>query len=507
MFKLLYFIPICLVSLSVLAQPGNVDSSFGINGHVFLDINSAGTAYGVLIQPDKKILVSGVLDGHFAVGRFNSDGSIDNSFANGGVSTNIFPVQSKANCLALQSDGKILAGGYVDTGKNSFVIVRYKTDGTLDNSFCGSGKLTTKMNAFGRQECKAIVLQSDGKIVAAGSTGSYYYISRFWPDGKPDSSFCDTGLVYGNSNSELTNVKINSAAIQADGKILIMGAASTAYTHSTDFLAIRFKVNGQKDSTFGTNGDAVADFGGLFEEGYRGIVLSDQSILMGGYCWPSSGSNQDFALAKLKANGTMDSSFGQFGKVTTDLGGEDVGRRIALQPDGRILLAGDCNKTSTLVRFKPNGLIDSSFGINGVAKATFAPFGDRIEEVAMQPDDGKFVLVGWAQQTAPPTTIESSWLIARFEGGWGVNVKHVEASSNKVRLFPNPSSRDIHIENLTAYPVDHVDILSVDGKYVKRIDILNSQTISTDDIAPGNYHFRMFTKNSLIAVEQVSIVK
>ena len=154
---------------------GLVDTTFGTGGAVTTDVTlgHSSQAYSALLQPDGKMIAVGVANSLFALVRYNSDGSRDTTFGNGGiVTTDATPgAASQANCCALQADGKIVAVGQ---GNNQFVVSRYNTDGSRDTTFGAGGIVTTSAATIGVRTTAALAngcaLQPDGKIVSVGYT-------------------------------------------------------------------------------------------------------------------------------------------------------------------------------------------------------------------------------------------------------------------------------------------------------------------------------------------------
>ncbi|MCX5607622.1 calcium-binding protein [Streptomyces sp. NBC_00047] len=156
---------------------GSPDTGFDGDGQLLLDWGTAiDAANGVVLQPDSKIVVSGYSSEGFTTARFNTNGTPDTTFGGDGrVGTTFEAGSGVANDVALQSDGKIVAaGGGAGTGDpHDFAVVRYNTDGSLDSTFSGDGKVTTDVGPFYEddwEQGQALVIQPDGKLVVAGVT-------------------------------------------------------------------------------------------------------------------------------------------------------------------------------------------------------------------------------------------------------------------------------------------------------------------------------------------------
>ena len=301
--------------------------------------------------------------------------------------------------VAAQRDGKILVAGYAEVRNNQFALVRYNSDGNLDTSLNGSGKLTT---AVGARDChgQGMALQSDGKIVVAGysfNAGGYcsFTVLRYGADGSLDTSFADSGKVTTNIGTK--NASAESVTIQSDGKIVVAGSFNAS---NNDFAVVRYSVNGTLDTSFNKTGKATADFGA--DDFGRSVGMhGDGRIVVTGYTTKSYYSKKHCALACFKANGSLDTSFNGTGKVTTDFGGDGnaEGRSVAVQTDGKIVVAGYATAGNTekfaLARYNADGTLDTSFGGTGRVMTDVGISGSNATGVALQ-KDGKIVAAGYA---------------------------------------------------------------------------------------------------------------
>ena len=213
-------------------------------------------------------------------------------------------------------------------------------DGDLDTSFGTGGKVVTSF--LGQDDfVRSIAIQSDGKIVVAGETknGTYdeFALARYNPDGTLDTSFGNSGgKMITNSNNNGDHAR--SVAIQSDGKIVLAGAGDN--TGNDDFALYRYNTDGSLDSSFGTGGKVFTAVGSGNDFAESVAIQSDGKIVVAGYSY--NGSNDDFALVRYNTDGSLDTSFDSDGKVTTDFGaGSDVANSVAIQSDGKIVAAGN----------------------------------------------------------------------------------------------------------------------------------------------------------------------
>jgi uncharacterized delta-60 repeat protein len=305
-----------------------------------------------------------------------------------------------ANSVAAQRDGKIVVAGSVEVGGvDQFALVRYNSDGSLDTTLNGSGKMTT---AVGTGTCvgEGVALQDDGKSVVAGysfNAGGQcsFTVLRYNPAGSLDKGFGDGGKVTTSVGGK--NDSAESVVIQSDGKIVVAGY-SFIDSNNNDFAVVRYNTNGTLDPTFNETGKATADFG-AHDFGHSVAVHRDGRIFVAGYT--STDTKQECALACFKANGSLDTSFNGTGKVTTNFGGDGnaEGQGVTVQTDGKIVVAGNATVAGVqqfaLARYNADGTLDISFGGSGRVSTAVGISGNNATGVALQ-KDGKIVVAGYA---------------------------------------------------------------------------------------------------------------
>ncbi|MFN0278471.1 MAG: cohesin domain-containing protein [Pyrinomonadaceae bacterium] len=390
---------------------GSLDASFDGDGKAITQLSDPLTARprSVAIQADGRIVVAGDnnisgLNSDFALVRYNTDGSRDMSFdGDGRVFTPVSSSTDEAYAVAIQSDGKIVVAGTVfGDSTNDFAVVRYNSDGTLDMSFDGDGKVITPVGGGG-DNAYSLAIQPDGRIVVAGLSNidftPNFALVRYNANGTLDSSFDGDGKVVTQIGSIASSAY--SVAIQPDGRIV---AAGDSYNGSNnDFAVARYQTDGTLDTSFDGDGKATTPVGGGSSGAFSVALQTDGRIVAAGCieCYDFKEPFPDFAVVRYNANGTLDTSFDGDGKVITPVslhGGEDFARSVAVQTDGRIVAAGFSYDPSSddfaIVRYNVDGTLDTSFDGDGkVTTTTTADPFDSAYGVAIQ-TDGRIVAAG-----------------------------------------------------------------------------------------------------------------
>ena len=396
-----------IITSAASAQAGQLDTSFGGDGKVTTDVTARGDfASKVAIQADGKIVVVGGAswEGNpkFVILRYNADGTLDTTFGGDGrVTTDFTGAEDAAWGVAIQADGKIVAAGDAGlrTGNSRFAVARYNTDGTLDTSFGGDGKVMTQ---FTRHDdpVAGLALQADGKIVVSGGAAwntrnSNFALARYNTDGTLDTSFGGDGKVA--TDFVRRRDYANAIVVQADGKLVAGGYATYSRTNGRDRFALaRYNADGTLDTTFSSDGKLTTDFTRRNDVVLDLELQPDGRIVAVGLS-SADGSNSSFALARYTGDGTLDVSFGGDGKVRTDFSpGFDSARDAALQPDGKIVVGGTSAGSGgrfAIARYDTSGALDSTFSGDGKATTNFTRHDDFAFGLALQAD-GNFVLVG-----------------------------------------------------------------------------------------------------------------
>lgn len=333
------------MSLVRYQRDGALDTAFGNDGKVITGVGSRDdVATASAVQADGKIVVVGrslqTGSGYdFAVLRYNSDGSLDNSFGTAGKVVTDFNHQSDiARAVVIQADGKIVVGGEAMLASNTtgvdFALARYNSDGSLDSSFGNGGKLTTALKASsGADVIRSLALQTvagEQRILAAGGGGDFM-VARYTANGNLDTGFASGGKIVGLFNSSIGAV--NAVTVLPDGKAVLAGQINH------DFAVVQLTPAGALDSGFGVGGKAVNPVSASnWDEAMSVVRQADGKLLVGGWVY-TSGSSGDFAIQRYTAAGVQDGDFGTHGNVITPMAAgtlNDLAHGLVLQADERV---------------------------------------------------------------------------------------------------------------------------------------------------------------------------
>jgi uncharacterized delta-60 repeat protein len=333
-------------------------------------------------------------------------GDLDPTFGEGDgiVTTPIGSAQDSGNALEIQTDGKILVSGSSFNGlKDDFALVRYTTTGLLDTTFGGGdGIVTTSLDSFS-DTGYALGIQTDGKILVAGRShnGTDFDLAlvRYTPAGNPDTTF--------GGGDGIVTTPIGSGSdigyalgIQTDGKILVTGSSYNSGS-GDDFALVRYTDVGDLDTTFG-GGDGIVttSIGDSTDAGYAIAIQTDGKVLVAGYTYETN--DYDFALARYTSAGVLDTAFGGGdGIVTLPIGSSnDYCHALEIQKDDKILVAGSSIIGGThdfaLVRYTTGGDLDTTFGGgDGIVTTPIGSDWDTGHALGIQTDD-KILVCGSA---------------------------------------------------------------------------------------------------------------
>lgn len=370
---------------------GTLDRSFAGDGRKLIDVYGRhDRANTIAVQDDGKILMAGRASlsrsqgggpPRMTVVRLGRGGGIDDGFGrHGRVSVRRFDryLFGQAHALLVQDNGRILVGGERTLGLG---LVRLRPNGALDRSFSGDGKVkTTVLGSDVLHRVLDLAVQDDGRIVAVGVANDFddargpsdLALVRYRRNGELDTSFGDGGAVVTDFGTDARTVG-NAVAIQADGRIVVAGEVQS------NWIAARFLANGDPDPSFDDDG---VRFTAPLAIGYaKDVAIQPDGRIVTAGC-ETGGTRPRFGLVRYLTDGSPDPSFGEGGaQHEASFGPRFRGgcaSSMTLQRDGRIVLAGSAEKPDrggdlhfAVARYLPSGAMDPSFSRNGTAVTGF----------------------------------------------------------------------------------------------------------------------------------------
>jgi uncharacterized delta-60 repeat protein len=350
-----------------------IDTAFGTNGIVMTDLGTNVHVGGISIQDDGKIVVAGSLgtwgnSKQAYVLRYNSNGTPDTSFDSDGKMTHTFSDDVYMSDMIIHNNQILCYGGY---GNDDAFVMRLNSNGALDNNF-GTNAEVIIHKANAELQTNDIGVDNNNKIILTGSTHtsskSELLLIRLNSNGSYDTSFSGDGQVSGNFkgySGERTFI--------VGSDILVSGYYSIALNFH-DFALMRYLNNGNIDTTFANNGSVLTDLDSRSAD-VRNLARTDGNkiVAVGSV---NNGIFDDFALIQYQSDGSVDESFGTYGRVHTDIGADDdIAYSVAIDKNAKIVLAGVAydatNSDIALVRYETNGTLDSSFNSNGKVLTDF----------------------------------------------------------------------------------------------------------------------------------------
>ncbi len=395
-----------------------IDTTFGDGGIVINKLPlTSQVATSVAVQQDGKIIVGGYrgvdqgADDWFILLRLNTNGTLDNTFGTGGiVAHHVRNDNDLLNSIAIQPDGKIIAAGSSwYNGNSDACLVRYNSDGSLDNSFGDNGVVITVLSVD-QDVIRSIALQNDDKIVAAGFNKGHGFIARYNINGSLDSTFGLGGIAPSPHNDYDFFYAVQ---IQTDGKIIAGGPA-----FGDGIILARYNESGSIDTTFGDIGYITTQIS-TYTGASSLILQNDGKILVGGSTGPEE-YVYDIILLRYNEDGNLDQTFGTNGYTITEIDSStSFISSISLQNDGKIVAGGGAWSNTysdfALARYTSDGILDTTFGTNGINLTSIHPTENRVERInsIVLQSDGKIVAAGLSFYGAD----NGNLVVARYEGG------------------------------------------------------------------------------------------
>jgi uncharacterized delta-60 repeat protein len=328
---------------------GTLDSGFGAGGKVVIAGSNAGPAFAVAVQTDGKILAAAPANLVLTVFRFNSNGSVDSTFGSNGATA----IQAQglflgpaSGSIALQPDGRILVATGQNEGEGLHIVARLLANGQLDSTFGSNGAAPTFVGGD-----SVAVLPNGNIVVGTGSLTSAYspngvVVQNFGIHGQTPGFANDVGGFVVNNNSPTGTRIITAGSILTDLNITFTNTVS-------GFLLVSYKTNGTLDSAFGIHGGVTTPFpGNTFSRAFAVALQTNGDIVAVGQTGLTVTGPSDFALVRYNPDGSVDTTFGNSGFVSTPFGTSVAfANTVLIQIDGKIIAVGNSNNGTTLARY------------------------------------------------------------------------------------------------------------------------------------------------------------
>lgn len=499
LFSIIFFFS----SFYLYSQTVTLDSSFGNGGIVITPTSNSAEIVDIAIQSDGKIVAAGYNLGgdDVQVARYHADGTLDIAFGTGGIVITDIGNQNIPYSMLLQADGKIVVGGtYLANSSPPFEyhssLIRYNTDGTLDNTFGTGGVVKTIADSYS-DGIASIALQTDGKIITAGHAANQCLIMRYNSNGTIDSSFGNNGIV--KTSVEATEQESShwDMALQTDDKIIACGRTTDG--DNGKFSLVRYNSDGSLDQSFGTGGKVVTDFEQPWceEIAARMETQNDGKIFLAGYYAPFSGTcnGSTTFFARYNSNGLLDSTFAIGGKLSSNIFPPPTD--IALQNDEKIIISGSVmvsNYSYSILRFNPDGSIDSTFGNSGNIIIDIAPGNDYAQCLKIQPDN-KIIVAGSSRDSS---SVPAHFTILRLTSDL-TNTISILPSDDYCNLYPNPFTNFITVS--ISKPLNDelfFELYSIIGQRILKKKMTTQElNINVSELASGIYTYKVSSKNEI----------
>jgi len=461
---------------------GSLDTGFHGDGMVNVDFgwDQNDLCFDAALQANGRLVMVGGTEGQvlhdedFALVRLRIDGSLDDSFdGDGKISTGFGDFYDRAFAVAIQpSDQRIVVMGQGGTGGTGRAARYFSSDGSLDDSFDGDGKMSLavvvhdvaittggkitliglasqvaralRLNSNGSldpewqsdgdvivdndiTERPSLSLLADGRVLTVVPKGSNCWLRQFWADGYLESGGMQAAAFDDATFPPGSHEVVQDMAVQSDGKIVVAGEVSTAGYTETDFALMRFLQDGRLDPSFGVRGRAALSLGN-FDFGRAMAIQPDGRIVVAGYT--GTGNAVNFMIARFYSNGTPDNTFGFGGFNAVDfMGGPDYGWALALQPDGKIVVAGTvfngARNVFGVARFDSDGTLDNTFDVDGRQLVEFSVGPTHWASAVVVQGSGRIVVGGHVGADFALVGLTTSGSVDQFFGTFGKTVKNL----------------------------------------------------------------------------------
>lgn len=499
---LIIIITFIFFTTKILAQnAGDIDLTFGGTGFVTTSTGSINTmGYTMTIQNDNKIIVAGnsIQNGSAAITliRYLPDGSLDYSFGNNGIVISQTGIASVVHSIALQQDNKIIAvgGTHINDSILNFSVIRYNQDGTPDNTFGNQGVVL--INVENSSKAYNVAIKSNGKIIISGYSNLNFNtgisLVQLNTDGTLDASFGTGGLSI-HHFSESPDVEAWAMALDGNDNIITNGMIYDTGLLRNKIAVVKFNPNGDLDTGFGIGGIAKPSISNNSDDFGNAIVIQpDNKIVIAGTL------NNFSIIARYNINGILDSTFGTDGIIINNFETSEPSEiyGITVQNDEKIIAVGvsginasNTNGNFGLVRLNSSGTLDNTFGINGKVVTDISNGYNDVAFTVKEQYDGKLVVSGISKSSN-----YYNIAVARYNGETVSILENTEEKN--IQIFPNPAFDKIEITGLNN---GTIEIINAQVQVVKILNTSNTKTsIDISGLSGGVYTMKIRTDKGII---------
>lgn len=504
----LFLVALLSLGQSVMAQFPKFDNFFGTAGKAHLDFPPLTNEFSNALAVDNQGRF--VCVGHnrptdptldkFVVARYTKLGVLDKTFNSTGYNyIELIPTGSKdyGFDVVVLPDNSVVGVGYASySSKASVVVVKFKADGTLDNSFGGNNNGRAIINFGNTDVGKCITyLAAENKFIVGGTTAGTPFLCKLNANGTLDNTWNGSGFSELGSYSE-SNINVNNIVVDKDGKYILVGDIdedNPTPQSPIDILWTKFNADGTLDGTYkkiGTTG-----LTNTLESCYDAVLEADGNILLvGTRNRPgTTGGSSDVLenlLIRVNSNGTVLKEFYRdFGNLVNE-----SFRAGAIQKDGKIVVVGNVDKDNFIIRFNKDLTIDNSFT---QTKFRFG-FKTELTDVLIN-DNCQIITTGYSISQGSPAT--NNFLIARLQTECTIPTFDKDDNIIPLSVFPNPASNQINVAfQLGSDNEVSIEIYDLVGKKLQQIELgfrgvePQSENFDVSDLENGNYICRLVTK-------------
>lgn len=400
------FVPNAGIAVVRLTETGGLDNSFDGDGKQQITFAAGNeSAFGIAIDSMSRPIVVGYADPsglkrEFAVARLTTAGALDNTFDGDGKQTVGFTTAVQPRAIAVDSmDRPVVVGNIVNGGNNDYAVARLTSAGILDSTFDSDGRQIITFSP-GADMVQAVAIASGDRVMVAGRARPVFTddiaVARLTAGGVLDSTFDGDGLQTTGLNNQLPFSAAQATTVDSLGRIVVAGFMIN--TENSDFAVTRYLSNGTLDTSFGTNGFVLIDFGGTQDYANSVAIDSQNRVVVAGYT--QNGATFEFAVARLTTAGQPDVTFDGDGKNVISVGpSNDYAYGVDVDSNDRVILAGSSFtglvNNFAVVCLTTTGGLDNSFDGDGTRVFAFGSGDEYARGVAVD-SLNRIVVAGYA---------------------------------------------------------------------------------------------------------------